>query len=41
MSRKTAFQMGIWAAVGATMWFAIVLPRILFLLFGVFGLALF
>jgi hypothetical protein len=41
MSRKTAFQMGIWAAVGATVWFAIVLPLILFVLFGVFGLSLF
>jgi hypothetical protein len=40
MSRKTAFQMGIWAAVGATVWFAIVLPLILFVL-GVFGLSLF
>jgi len=41
MSRKTAFQMGLWAAVGATVWFAIVLPLILFVLFGVFGISFF
>jgi hypothetical protein len=32
ISRKEAFQFGIWAASGATVWFAIILPIIVFVL---------